>query len=78
MTTQTMTTPTIGVDVSQSCLNPPLRPLPDAELRQLRTLVSRRRQLIAMQTQENNRSRPTEPATGSLPFIRKIPKSSKS
>ncbi len=78
MTTQTMTTPTIGVDVSQSRLNPPLRPLPDAELRQLRTLVSRRRQLIAMQTQENNRSHPAEPATGSLPFIRKIPKSRKS
>ena len=44
-----------------AALNPPLRPLPDAELRQLRTLVSRRRQLIAMQTQENNRSRPTDP-----------------
>ena len=38
-----------------------MRQLPNAELRQLRTLVSRRRQLIAMQTQENNRSRPTDP-----------------
>ena len=44
-----------------AALNPPLRPLPNEKLRQLRTLVSRRRQLIAMQTQENNRSRPTDP-----------------
>ena len=36
-------------------LHPAPRPLPDAELRELRTLVSRRRQLIAMQTQERNR-----------------------
>ena len=38
-------------------LRPPVRPLPDAELRELRALVSRRRQLIAMQTQERNRQR---------------------
>ena len=38
-------------------LRPPVRPLPDGELRELRALVSRRRQLIAMQTQERNRQR---------------------
>ncbi len=43
-----------------AALNPPLRPLPNEKLRQLRTLVSRRRQLIAMQIRENNRSRPTD------------------
>ena len=38
-----------------SVLRPPVRPLPDPALRELRALVSRRRQLIAMQTQERNR-----------------------
>ena len=38
-------------------LRPPVRPLPDAQQRELRALVSRRRQLIAMQTQERNRQR---------------------
>ena len=36
-------------------LRPPVRPLPDAALRELRALVTRRRQLITMQTQERNR-----------------------
>ena len=38
-------------------LRPPVRPLPDAQLRELGVLVTRRRQLIAMQTQERNRRR---------------------
>ena len=38
-------------------LRPPVRPLPDAQQRELRALVARRRQLIAMQTQERNRQR---------------------
>lgn len=38
-----------------AALHPPVRPLPDAALRELQSLVSRRRQLIAMQTQERNR-----------------------
>ena len=36
-------------------LRPPVRPLPDPAQRELRVLVARRRQLIAMQTQERNR-----------------------
>ena len=36
-------------------LRPPVRPLPDAAQRELRAQVSRRRQLITMQTQERNR-----------------------
>ena len=44
-----------------AALHPPVRQLPDRELRELRGLVSRRRQLIAMQTQERNRSRVTDP-----------------
>ncbi len=39
-------------------LRPPVRPLPDAEQRELQSLTLRRRQLIAMQTQECNRRRP--------------------
>ena len=38
-------------------LRPTVRPLPDATQRELRALVSRRRQLVAMQTQERNRQR---------------------
>ena len=38
-------------------LRPRVRPLPDAEQRELRALATRRRQLIAMQTQERNRRR---------------------
>ena len=38
-------------------LRPPVRPLPDAEQQELRALVTRRRQLINMQTQERNRQR---------------------
>ena len=38
-------------------LRPPVRPLPDQAQRELQALVSRRRQLIAMQTQERNRRR---------------------
>ena len=38
-----------------AALRPPVRPLPDAALRELRALVTRRRQLITMQTQERNR-----------------------
>lgn len=38
-----------------AALRPPARPLPDPALRELQSLVSRRRQLIAMQTQERNR-----------------------
>ena len=34
-----------------------MRPRPDAEQRELQSLVSRRRQLIVMQTQERNRKR---------------------
>lgn len=40
-----------------NAMRPPVRSLPDAALRELRDLVSRRRQLIAMQTQERNRRR---------------------
>ena len=36
-------------------LHPPVRALPDPALRELQSLVSRRRQLIVMQTQERNR-----------------------
>ena len=39
-------------------LRPPVRPLPDPAQRELRSLVARRRQLIAMQTQERNRRQP--------------------
>ena len=38
-------------------MRPEARPLPDACLRELRALVTRRRQLIGMQTQERNRRR---------------------
>ena len=38
-------------------LRPPVRPLPGAEQRELRALATRRRQLVAMQTQERNRRR---------------------
>ena len=38
-------------------MRPEVRPLPDANLRELRALVTRRRQLIGMQTQERNRRR---------------------
>ena len=38
-------------------LRPTVRPLPDVTQRELRALVSRRRQLVAMQTQERNRQR---------------------
>ena len=38
-----------------AALRPPVRPLPDPAQRELRVLVARRRQLIAMQTQERNR-----------------------
>ena len=38
-----------------AALRPPVRPLPDAAQRELRALVFRRRQLVAMQTQERNR-----------------------
>ena len=38
-------------------LRPPVRPLPDAAQRELPALVFRRRQLVAMQTQERNRRR---------------------
>ena len=40
-----------------NAMRPPVRSLPDAALRELRDLVARRRQLIAMQTQERNRRR---------------------
>ena len=40
-----------------AALRPPVRPLPDAAQRELQALVSRRRQLVAMQTQERNRRR---------------------
>ena len=40
-----------------AALRPPVRPLPDATQRELRALVSRRRQLVAMRTQERNRRR---------------------
>ena len=36
-------------------LHPPVRPLPDGPQRELQALVARRRQLVAMQTQERNR-----------------------
>ena len=38
-------------------LRPPVRPLPDAAQRELPALVFRRRQLVAMRTQERNRRR---------------------
>ena len=38
-------------------MRPEVRPLPDANLRELQALVTRRRQLIGMQTQERNRRR---------------------
>lgn len=38
-------------------LRPPVRPLPDVAQRELQALVLRRRQLVAMQTQERNRRR---------------------
>ena len=40
-----------------AALRPPVRPLPDAAQRELPALVFRRRQLVAMQTQERNRRR---------------------
>ncbi len=40
-----------------AALRPPVRPLPDAAQRELQALVSRRRQLVTMQTQERNRRR---------------------
>ena len=44
-----------------AALRPPVRPLPDAAQRELQALVSRRRQLVAMQTQERNRQRQAPP-----------------
>ena len=40
-----------------AALRPPVRALPDAQQRELQSLALRRRQLIAMQTQERNRRR---------------------
>ena len=51
-----------------AALRPPARPLPDAAQRGLQALVTRRRQLITMQTQERNRQQQasSEPALAQI------------